>query len=31
VNPQDEKFLYQEFKAAQAQEELDKTMSRLTN
>lgn len=31
VNPQDEKFLYQEFKAAQAQEELDKTMSKLTN
>lgn len=31
VNPQDEKFLYQEFKAAKAQEDLDKAMSRLTN
>jgi hypothetical protein len=31
VNPQDEKFLYQEFKAAKAQEELDKVIKKLTN
>jgi hypothetical protein len=30
VNPQDEKFLYQEFKAAKAHDELDKTIQKLT-
>ncbi|KXI29242.1 hypothetical protein [Paraglaciecola hydrolytica] len=31
INPQDERFLYQEFKAAKAQEELDVTIKKLTN
>lgn len=31
VNPQDEKFLYQEFKAHKAEQNLDKEIKRLTN
>jgi hypothetical protein len=31
VNPQDEQFLYQEFKAKKAQDDLEKTISNLTN
>lgn len=31
VNPQDEKFLYQEFKAYKAEQDLDKAIERLTN
>jgi hypothetical protein len=31
VNPQDEKFLYQEFKAAKAHDELDEKIQKLTN
>ncbi|GAA0859404.1 hypothetical protein [Aliiglaciecola litoralis] len=31
INPTDEKFLYQEFKAAQAEKDLDKEIKRLTN
>jgi hypothetical protein len=31
VNPQDEKFLYQEFKAYKAEQDLDKEIKRLTN
>lgn len=31
INPQDEKFLYQEFKAQKAEVDLDKEISRLTN